>query len=177
MFKKVIVLAGLALGSLVGVARAEEAAPPPPEMKKTIEAFHGNWVFDGTVVPPGGAPTKMKMKFDCQKTALGKGVACSGSANIPGMGPWQASVMVGYDLLMKQVHFMAVTSDEEVHDHKCLWKSDTSLVCEPLKGGLGAQPATEDLAFTVGPKLLAFKSVTTLKDGSKIDFEGTAKRK
>ena len=177
MFKKVTVFAGLALVILVGVARAEEAPAPPPELKKTVEAFAGNWVFDATVIAPGLSPTKMKMKMDCQKTALGKGVACSGNASIPGMGPWQGSFMVGYDLLAKQVHFMGVTSDEEVHDPKCLWKSDTSLVCETLKGGLGAQPATEELAFTAGPKMLAFKSVTTLKDGSKIDFEGTAKRK
>lgn len=177
MSKKLIVFTGLALVSLAGRARAEEPAPPPPEVKKTVEAFAGNWLFDGSVTVPGGAPTKMKMKMDCQKTALGKGVACSGNANIPGLGPWQGSFMVAYDQFAKQVHFMGVTSDEEVHDHKCLWKSDTSLVCETLKGGLGAQPATEDLNFTVGPRMLAFKSVTTLKDGSKIDFEATAKRR
>jgi hypothetical protein len=93
------------------------------------------------------------------------------------MGPWQGSFMVGYDLLARQVHFMGLTSDEEVHDHKCNWKTETSLECEPLKGGLGAQPATEELGFTVGPKSLAFKSTTILKDGTRIVFDGSAKRK
>jgi hypothetical protein len=177
MFKKATVFAGLVVLSLVGVARAEEAPAPPPELKKTVEAFTGNWAMDGAVTLPGGTPTKMKMKLDCRKTALGKGVACSGTANIPGMGPWQGSFMVGYDQLTKQVHFMGVTSDEEVHDHKCAWKGDTSLECEPLKGGLGAQPATEELSFAVGPRMLGFKSTTIMKDGSRIGFEASGQRK
>jgi hypothetical protein len=177
MSKKITVFAGLAFLSLGAVARAQEAAPPPPpELKKTVDAFAGNWMFDATVTLPGGGPTKMKMKMDCQKTALGKGVACAGSATIPGVGPWQGTFMVGYDTFGKQVRFMSLTSDEEVHDHKCSWKSETSLECDTLKGGLGGGPVTEELSFVVGPRSLAFKSISTMKDG-RISFEGTARRK
>jgi hypothetical protein len=177
MLTKTNLFAGLALFTLAGAVRAETAPPPPAELKKTVDAFAGHWMFDGMVTVPGGAPTKMKMDMDCKKTALGKGVACAGKATIPGLGPWQGSFMVGYDTHGKQVHFMGLTSDEEVHDHRCTWKGESTLACDPLKGGMGGQPVTEDLVFTAGAKTLAFKSTTTLPDGGKIVFEGNGKRK
>lgn len=82
-------------------------------------------------------------------------------------------------MLGKTNLFMAVAlfTDGEVHDHKCAWKSDTSLECEPLKGGMGGEPITEELAFTSGANTLAFKSTTILKDGGRIAFEATATRR
>jgi hypothetical protein len=62
---------------------------------------------------------------------------------------------------------MAVTSDDEVHDHKCRWEGDQKLMCEPLKGGMGGMPITEDLEFSAGPKQLGLRAVMTMPDGGK----------
>jgi hypothetical protein len=53
-------------------------------------------------------------------------------------------VLVAYDFCSKAVHFMAVTSNDEIHDHKRHWQGDQTLQCDPLKGGMGGMPITED---------------------------------
>jgi hypothetical protein len=177
--KKINVLGALALLTTATAARAAEPAapPPPPEVQKTVEAFTGNLVFDGSLTLPDGKPQPTKLRLDCKKTALGKGVVCAGSGTLPGLGPWQATFMIGYDTHLKVVRFMSLTSDDEIHDHRCTWKSDSALECLPLQAGMGGQPITEDLGFVVNPKMLTLKSVTTMKDGGRIAFEGTARRK
>jgi carbon monoxide dehydrogenase subunit G len=173
----------LALPLAAGAADAPKApAPPaerkpPAELKKTVDAFAGTWSYDGTVTMPGAKPVKAPIEMACKKGALGKAVACTFSGNIPGSGPLEASLLVGYDTFHKNVHFMAMTSDEEVHDHVCNWRSATDLVCEPLKGGLMGDEVTEDFSLTFAGDRGSFRSVMKLKDGSQVLFEATGKRK
>ena len=152
--------------------------PPAPEVKKTVDAFVGNWKVDAAVTPPGApAPVKFKAKIACKKAALGKAVTCTLTGKVPQMGAFEANVMVAWDPYSKSVHFMSITSDDEVHDHKCTWKDDKTLACDPLKGGSMGQAITEELSFTWdGAKTMSHHSTTTFGDGSKVVFEGTGKR-
>jgi hypothetical protein len=175
MFKKPSLFALFAFLTTVSVARAEAPAPPPPELKKTVEAFAGKWVYDATVTMPGGKPEKTQLTADCHKSALGKAVTCMLSGNMPGEGPFEGSALIGYDTFGKSVHYMGIMSDEEVHDHKCSWRGNT-LACEPLKGGLGGGPVTEDLTFTFDGKASTFTSICSFPDGSKATFMGSGKR-
>jgi hypothetical protein len=158
------------LSTLVaGPVDAQQAPPPPPEVTRTVEAFAGRWTMDGTMAMPGQSPQKTTLKMDCKKTAMGKAVACSLS------GPFEASALVAYDFYSKAVHFMAVTSNDEIHDHKCHWVSDKKLACDPLKGGMGGMPITEDLEFIIGPRKLGFRGAVTLPDGGKATCEFMSK--
>jgi hypothetical protein len=159
----------------VSAARAEPTPPPAPELKKTVDAFTGKWVYDATVTMPGSQPAKTQLKVDCRKAALGKAVTCVLTGNIPGEGPFEGTAVIGYDTFSKSVHYMGIMSDEEVHDHKCAWKGD-ALTCEPLHAGLGGGPVTEDLSFTFNGKQATFSSLCTFPDGSKASFVGTGKR-
>ncbi len=174
--KKLIVSAVFAIALPAGLAAAGEATPPPPpELARTVTAFLGKTVYDSTITMPGGQPMKTRFVFDCKKTALGKAVTCLFTGNIPGVGPYEGSFLVGYDTYGKAVHFMAMTSDEEVHDHKCTWSGD-NLSCELLKGGTGGQAASEDLSFSFAGRTRSFKSTITFGDGGKCYFEGIAKK-
>jgi hypothetical protein len=175
MTKKLSILAVLTLFSGVHAARAESAAPPAPELKKTVDAFAGKWVYDTTVTMPGGKPVKTKLSMDCRKTAAGKAVSCLWSGNIPGDGPFEGTAVVGFDTFGKSVHFMGIFSDEEVHDHKCAWKGNT-LGCETLKGGMGGGPVTEDISLSFDGNKSTFSSVCAFPDGGKATFEATGKR-
>jgi hypothetical protein len=152
--------------------------PAPPEVKptaeqvKTVEAFNGDWTYEATIIPPGGKPIKAPIGMSCKKIALGKGAACAISETIAGMGPFEGSFLIGFDPFDKTMHFMAVTSDDEIHDHRCKWKDDTNVGCEPLKAGLGGQPVTEELSFSFEKDAATFKSVATMKNG-KLVFNGT----
>jgi hypothetical protein len=174
--KKLIVFAAIAVTTpAAGAAAGETPPPPPPEVARTVAAFVGRTVYDSTITMPGGQPQKTRFVFDCNKTALGKAVTCRFSGDVPGAGPMEGSFLIGYDTHGKAVHFMAMTSDEEVHDHRCNWKGN-DLVCDLLKGGMGGQAITEDLSFSFAGKSRSFRSTITLADGGKVYFEGTARR-
>jgi hypothetical protein len=157
-------------------APSQPATPPEPkptaEQAKTVEAFNGDWTFEATITPPGGKPIKAPIGMSCKKIAQGKGAACATSETIAGVGPMEASFLIGFDPFDKTMHFMAVTSDDEIHDHRCKWKDDNNLACEPLKGGLGGQPVTEELSFSFEKDAAGFSSVTTMK-GGKFVFTAT----
>jgi carbon monoxide dehydrogenase subunit G len=187
----VAVVAALVMAVLVGAAppatavAAEgpsgatpiAAAGRPPEIKKTVDAFAGQWIMDTTITAPGSAPQKAPLKVTCRQTAGGKAVTCDMIGNIPGSGPMEAAFIVGFDTFGKRVHFMAITSDEEVHDHVCRWTDASTLACDPLKGGLMGESVTEDFVITSEAQKLSFKSTMALKDGSKIVFEAVGRRK
>jgi hypothetical protein len=173
MFARVAVL--VAVTALPMLARAEPSAPPP-ELKATVDAFAGRWALDGSITMPDGKAVKAPVALDCKKASLGKAVTCSMAGKVPGMGPFEGSFLIGYDTFSKAVHFMGITSDEEVHDHRCLWKGQ-ALACDPLKGGFGGEPITEDLSFSFEGKGIRFLSTTTMKDGGKLVFEGNGRRR
>ena len=176
----------LALALPLAAARAADApkapAPPPPNASRppssrrpsTRSPAPGATTARSTM--PGAKPVKAPIEMACKKGALGKAVACTFSGNIPGSGPLEASLLVGFDTFHKNVHFMAMTSDEEVHDHVCNWRSATELVCDPLKGGLMGDEVTEDFSLTFAGDRGSFRSVMKLKDGSQVLFEATGKR-
>lgn len=156
--------------SPIGAAEVRgDQAPPAPEVRKTVEAFEGRWTLHGTIVMPGAAPQAATLKMDCRKTAKGKAVACTLS------GPFEGSALVAYDAYSKAVHFMAVTSDDEVHDHKCHWQGAERLVCDPLKGGMAGMAITEELEFSAGRKQLSLKAVMTMPDGGKASCDFRSK--
>ena len=161
LFPKTILALILMTSPLMAADVRDQAPAVSPDGKKTVDAFAGRWTLEGTIVMPGDRPKPAVMKMDCRKTAKGKAVACTFS------GPFEGSALVAYDPFSKAVHFMAVTSDDEVHDHKCRWESDQKLACEPLKGGMAGMAITEDLEFSAGPKKLGLRAVMTMPDGGK----------
>jgi hypothetical protein len=159
-------------GGLPPKKDAGKAKGPKPsaDQKRTVEAFSGDWKLDGTLTPPDGKSMKVALSMSAAKTALGKGISGTLVGSTP-QGPLEAGFLVGFDPLDKTLHFMAVTTDDEVHDHRCKWKDDKNVVCEPLHGGMGGEPITEDLSFAFDKGSFSFKSVETMKDGNKMLFE------
>ena len=156
-------------------ARAEgETRQPPPELKKTVDAFAGRWSLVGTVTLPGAQPAGLKSKMVCTKAAGGKAVSCLEEGMAAGLGPMQGAYLIGYDTFGKRVHFMAITSDEAVHDHPCSWSNEHDLTCDPLKGGMNGSPITEEFVVSFNEKTLAIKVKVTLPDGGVmlIDIKG-----
>jgi hypothetical protein len=174
-----LLLPAPALAAESAAAKAPERPPPAPEVKKTVDAFAGATTFDCQLTLPGmDKPAKFKMTFNCKKTALGRAVECAASAPKTSMGPWQGHFMVAYDEGGKAVHFMAVTSEGEVHDHVCQWKDGETMICDPLRYMLpGGGPATEDVTMAwSGKKVVTFASTASMSDGSKVLFSGRGTR-
>ncbi len=158
---------------------AMPAPPPPsPEVKQTVDAFVGTWTFEGTVTGMGPAPIKVKETVVCKKAAGGRVAACSGKGPLPGGGTYEDSALVTWSDGDKAVRFVGMSSMGEVHDHKCTWKDDKNLTCDPLSTTEMGNPVTVDLHMTWNdPKTISMSEMATAKDGSKSGFEGTGKRK
>jgi hypothetical protein len=160
---------------------AAPAAPAlSPEVKKTVDAFTGTWTFDGAVsgMPGAKGPSKATETLVCKKAGGGRVVSCSGKGTVAGLGRVEDEALVAWDAEAKNVRFVGMSSTGELHDHTCNWKDDNTLACEPLSVTAEGQPATVDLDMKwADAKHMSINETTTMKDGSKIVFEGVAKRK
>jgi hypothetical protein len=167
----------LALLAGQALAQAPAAPPaPPPEVKKTVDTFSGNWTVEGTVtgIPGTKGPVKMKESVSCQKAAGGLVAVCTGKGTAEGLGPVQDVLLVTWVAQEKAMHIVGADSMGEFHDHKCAWKDDKTVACDPLTVPAG----TVDLSMTVpDAKSFAVTETTTMKDGSKVTFDGKGKKK
>ena len=76
------------------LARTEDAGRPPPEVKRTVDAFLGHWTLAGTdTEPTAKGPSKLSAVIDCQSAALGMAVACHIAADVSGAGRVEASTL------------------------------------------------------------------------------------
>ena len=155
-------------------ASAQGGALPPPEMKKTVDAFAGRWTFAGTVTLPDGKPKPVKDKVTCTKAAGGQAVSCIEEGEVTGLGARQGAFLIGYDTFSKRVHFMAITSDEAVHDHACSWKNERELACDPLKGGMNGNAIIEEFGVSFDGAGATIRDVVTLPGGGRmlVDIKG-----
>ena len=97
---------------------------------------------------PGQPPTRFAEKFDCKKASGGRGVMCIDTAKVPGLGALDFTHLVAYDPERKAVHWFAVGSTGEVHDHVCHWKDAKTLDCETIQVSVAhAYPGTEFYDF------------------------------
>jgi len=181
-----IVVTGLTLVGCGGPAPTRSSADvsttagmtPEQIAAGTVEMFEGKWSLDARVTPPGETkPSPMKMELDCQRTAGGKAVRCTYVGRMAGQPDGEGSILIGYDTFGGKVHFMAMTSDDEVHDHVCTWRDKQNLDCGVLHGGLGGQKVAEELRFRCdGPGNLALYSNSRFADGKSLLIEAVGKR-
>jgi hypothetical protein len=161
----VLVGAAVARGDNKPAKPAPAAAPaPPPEVKKTVDAWAGKWTLQTTLTPKGAPPIKFTETIDCKRVALGVAVSCIDSGSVPGAGSVEYAFLGGYDPESKAVHMFVIGSSGEVHDHKCPWKGKT-MECELYKGTKGGKPLTELVAFTLDGDTLTVKGKVIDKDG------------
>jgi hypothetical protein len=144
----------------------------------TVETFEGKWSFDGRVTPPGETQSMpVKLDLDCQRTAGGKAVRCAYVTHAAGQPDGEGGFLIGYDNYGRKVHFMAMTSDDEVHDHVCSWKDMHDLDCGVLEGGLGGQKVAEELRFRCeSPGVLSVYSNSRFADGKRLVLQASGKR-
>src|SRR5262245_61005282 len=92
------------------------------EQQRAVEAFAGQWVYHSKITLPDGKSVQADITMSCAPSPTAKYDVCTFGGNIPGVGSMDARVLVGTDRSDNRVHFMAMTSDDELHDHVCSWK-------------------------------------------------------
>ena len=146
-----------------------------PEIKKTVDAFVGTWDLRTTMTLPGMPPATFAEKVQCKEAVMGRAVTCIDTATIPGMGATEYAYLLGYDAETSAVHMFAIGSPGEVHDHKCAWKNEATLDCEPLRATMAGSPITEAMSFVFAGDDLTLKVTSTTKDGV-VAIQSTGRR-
>lgn len=159
-------------------AYADSPASTPPEVSKTVEAFVGKWTIQAEVTLPGAKPTKFSALIDCTKTAGGRAVYCHSPMTKTPFGDMELSTLISYNVGDQRWHNFEVTSQGDVHDHRCKWVDDKTSVCDPFKDSIDGKSATMDTKMTwPDKKTITISNVVTIDDGTKILMNGTYKRR
>jgi hypothetical protein len=169
-----LILASMGLGALPLAAGGEDAVPPLPGVKKTVDTFAGHWVLAGTDSEPGAkAPFPVKAVIDCKPAALGVAVNCLIGADVSG-SHIEAATVIGYSPNEHVVRWMEISSTGEYHDHRGTWRGN-EIRFAPLTYTMAGAKMTEYLT-TVFPssEKMILRSVTRMSDGvSRLELTGT----
>ena len=155
-------------------AHADTAAPAPPEVKKTVEAFTGNWTLTGTDLEPGAqAPAPVKATLECKPAALGLAVNCRITAEVSGSRV-EAAAIIGYSPDEHAVRWMEISSSGEYHDHRGVWKGN-EIEFEPLTYTVSGAKMTEVFSpsFPSPGKTLWKVTVESSEGKSRMELTGT----
>jgi hypothetical protein len=168
-----------ALTFIVLVARsseilAENAPPPPPEVKKTVDAFAGHWTLTGSATEPDTkSASSVKATMDCKPAALGAAVNCLVAADISG-SRIEAVAVIGYSPDERSVRWMEISSSGEYHNHRGAWRGET-IQFEPLSYTvMGVKMIEYFMISFQSPDNMDFKATTKTPEGtSRLKLVGT----
>ena len=105
---------------------AENVPPPPPEVKKTVDAFAGHWTLNGSATEPDAkTASPVRATMDRKSAALGAAVNCRIGADVSG-SCIEAAAVIGYSSDERSVRWMEISSSGEYHNHRGPWSGETS---------------------------------------------------
>jgi uncharacterized protein DUF1579 len=175
---KIACCLALAVSSATVMAAEKPAAKAvAPEIEKTVAALAGRWTLSTTVTAPGTAPVTFPETVECRRAVMGRALSCVDTATMPGMGATEYAYLIGYDVETGTVHLFSIGSPGEVHDHKCVWRGEKALDCEPHVGTMGGAPSTETVSFVFAGDAMTLNATTAGPDGTVvIQAKGTRGR-
>jgi hypothetical protein len=171
-------LPGFLLATTILVSRmpaeARERMTVEDAVKRTVAALVGKWTFKGTLAE-GSTRTPFEVTMTCRRAAFGLAVSCALAGRLPGVGPMEASALIGYNADDGHAYWMEISSTGEYHAHRGLWQGDT-MQFEPLTFTARGASSTEMLSLRVpAPGTLVLKSTTT-SGADTATIEATAMR-
>jgi hypothetical protein len=164
----------IALGVTSQIAYGQSAPQPPPEVRKTVDAFAGHWTMTGTDLEPGAKePLPVKVTIDCKPAALGAAVNCLFAAAVSD-SHIEAAAIIGYSPDEHVVRWMEISSTGEYHDHHGSWKGN-AIEFEPLTYTVEGAKMTEYFTPSFpSPGKMVWKWITETSAGkSRVDLTGT----
>jgi hypothetical protein len=130
------------------IGAAQEEAPPIPDQVKKLYIFEGNWQGQGTMTEAGQPPKNITVSHKTAIMPCKWGMLIDERMTLPGMTPYIASDMMGYDAGGDMVHLYTVSNYGDTHDHKGKWVDDKHLMLE-YDGLYDGKPFVERLTITV----------------------------
>ncbi|MFQ5838597.1 MAG: hypothetical protein ACE5HJ_07420 [Thermoplasmata archaeon] len=144
-----------------------------PKEMEALQRWIGAWEAEYTVAFPDGEVQAGTMTVIAAPMAAGQGVHMEAEGTITGMEPWEAHALWGFDSGSGKVHWFAVSSMGEVHDHEGVWKDDETLELE-WRGLEEREEAIERTTFYwKSPNEVEMKTFNTVGGKPGHTIEGT----
>jgi hypothetical protein len=165
----------LVLTLVTAGAHAQQATPrPAPEIQR-MTALAGTFMGEAEYTA-GGKTTKFTLHHDNRIVADGFGLATHETAEIPGLGHYEAQDLFGWDAGRGELHLYSVTNDPISHDHAGRF-SDAHHATLRYEGVQDGKKLVEVIPMEIlGPDEYRFRSTTTVAGEAPEVFVATMKR-
>jgi len=156
-------------------ARADDAAPRPPEAIQRLATLAGR--FEGTAsYTVDGKTMQFTLHHENRVAANGFALECIESADSPELGHYASVNIFGFDPGRGQLHLYTVDNLGDAHDHIGNWLGDRDAYFRQ-EGVVDGKPEIEEIPFTmVSPNEYRFRSIVTVAGQPASVFEATMKR-
>jgi hypothetical protein len=160
-----------ALIPLVALTSLASANPAPTDPK--LAQLVGHWQGGGTFTLNGTA-MQIAFTYDCARTAIGPGIACSAFSKAKDFA-YGENHLLGYDKASDTYHLFSVNDMGEAYDHAAKW-TDAGKVAFQMDRVVDGKPIREIYTITAKKDGLVLHGTFT-RDGKVIgDGEYTVKR-
>lgn len=164
----------MATSALSTPTRAQEPPRPAPEIRR-MTALAGEFAGDAQFTT-GGKTVRFTLHHTNRIAAGGFGLAVHETADVPGVGRYEADNLVGWDTSRRQLHLFTVTNDPYTHDHAGRW-SDATHAELRYEGVREGRKLVEVLPLeVVGADEYRFRSTVTVPGRPSESFVATMKR-
>jgi hypothetical protein len=157
-------------------AAAPAAAAPaaPAEAQRLAAMLAGHWKGSGTLTMDG-KPVPLEFDLKCEAASSSWAVTCQARCVGPDGHLHEETHLWGYNAETAKVHFFAVTTDGDVHDHVGTF-TEKGLAVQ-YTGTMQGKPFTESLWFeTTAPGAVHFRNETTVGGAPFLGLDMTFKR-
>ncbi len=117
-----------------------------PKERRALQRWVGRWAVDYTLKLADGTEHPGTMAVEAAPMAKGQGVLMEAVGEVAALGPWEAHALWGFDAEGQEVHWFAVSSMGEVHDHAGRWTDEDTFELE-WRGVEEGQEAVERTTF------------------------------
>ncbi len=157
--------------------RWENVTAEQPKEMEALRRWIGTWKADYLVRFPDGKVHEGTMTVLATPMAAGQGIHMDAKGEARGMEPWEAHALWGFDTESGEVHWFAVSSMGEVHDHVGVWKDEDTLELE-WRGVEGSKKAVEHTTFHwKNPREVEMRTVNTMGGQQGHTIEGTWRKR
>ena len=144
-----------------------------PEEREALLRWLGTWEAAYQVVFSDGEVHPGAMTVVATPMANGQGVHMDAKGTVTDLEDWEAHALWGYDAESGEVHWFAVSSMGEVHDHAGVWKDENTLALE-WRGVEEGEAAVEHTTFRWNsPSEVAMETILTVGGKLSHTLKGT----
>jgi hypothetical protein len=165
---------GAPAGAAPAAAPGGRTPAAPAEARRLSGLLLGQWKGSGTITMEGKT-SPIELELSCTEASAGWGVSCRAAGVDPAGVRHEETHLWGYSADGAKVHFFAVTTDGDTHDHAGTFTEHG--VELQYRGSMGGSPFVESIRLdSAGASSIRFHNDTKVGDASVLAMDVTLRK-